>query len=58
MTGGVGSIFGTLLGILILTLLKNGLPKIGLGQDWQNIITGLVLIFAIYIDVLKNRKKA
>ena len=42
MTGGVGSIFGTLLGILILTLLKNGLPKIGLGQDWQNIITGLV----------------
>ena len=57
MTGGVGSIFGTLLGILILTLLKNGLPKIGLGQDWQNIITGLVLIFAIYIDVLKNRKK-
>ena len=58
MTGGVGSVFGTLLGILILTLLKNGLPKIGLGQDWQNIITGLVLIFAIYIDVLKNRKKA
>ena len=58
MTGGVGSIFGTLLGILILTLLKNGLPKIGLSQDWQNIITGIILILAIYIDVLKNRKKA
>ena len=57
MTGGVGSIFGTFLGVLILSLLKNGLPKIGLGQDWQNIITGLILIGAIWIDVLRNKKR-
>lgn len=57
MTGGVGSIFGTFLGVMILTLLKNGLPKIGLGQDWQNIITGLILVGAIWIDVFRSRKR-
>lgn len=57
MTGGSGSIFGTFLGVLLLSILKNGLPKIGLAQDWQNIITGLILIGAIWIDVLRNKKR-
>ncbi|MBP3651850.1 MAG: ABC transporter permease, partial [Clostridia bacterium] len=58
MTGGTGSIFGTFLGVVILTLLKNGLPKIGLNAEWQSIITGLILIGAIWLDVIRNRKKA
>ena len=58
MTGGTGSIFGTFLGVIILTLLKNGLPKIGLNAEWQSIITGLILIGAIWLDVIRNRKKA
>ena len=58
MTGGAGSIVGSMLGVLILSLLKNGLPKVGLTGEWQNIFIGVVLIAAIYIDVLKNRKKA
>lgn len=58
MTGGTGSIFGTFLGVMILTLLKQGLPKIGLNAEWQSIITGLILIGAIWLDVIRNRKKA
>jgi len=58
MTGGTGSIFGTFLGVMILTLLKNGLPKIGLNAEWQSIITGAILIGAIWLDVIRNRKKA
>lgn len=58
MTGGTGSIFGTFLGVIILTLLKNGLPKIGLNAEWQSIITGLILSGAIWLDVIRNRKKA
>ena len=58
MTGGTGSIFGTFLGVMILTLLKNGLPKIGLNAEWQSIITGLILIGAIWLDVIRNRKKS
>ena len=58
MTGGSGSIIGTLLGVFVMSLLKTGLPYIGLQANWQQIITGLVLIAAIYIDVLKNKRAA
>ena len=58
MTGGQGSVIGTLLGVFVMSLLKTGLPYIGLQANWQQIITGLVLIAAIYIDVLKNRRTA
>lgn len=55
-SGGVGSIFGTFLGVLVISLLKVGLPFIGLQANWQQIITGLVLIGAILIDVVKKKK--
>ena len=58
MTGGSGSVIGTLLGVFVMSLLKTGLPYVGLQANWQQIITGIVLIVAIYIDVLKNRKMA
>ena len=55
-SGGVGSIFGAFLGVLVISLMKVGLPFIGLQANWQQIITGLVLIAAILIDVLKKKK--
>ena len=58
MTGGSGSIIGSMIGVLILALLKNGLPKIGLTGDWQHVITGVILIVAIWCDVIRNRTKA
>ena len=58
LTGGQGSIIGSLLGVFVMSLLKTGLPYLGLQANWQQIITGIVLIVAIYIDVLKNRKTA
>lgn len=56
MTGGKGSIVGTFLGVLVISLLKTGLPYIGLQANWQQIITGLVLIVAVTIDMAKNNK--
>ena len=56
MTGGVGSVVGSLLGVFVMSLLKTGLPYIGLQANWQQIIIGIVLIVAIYIDVLKNKR--
>lgn len=55
-SGGVGSIFGSFLGVLVISLLKVGLPFIGLQANWQQIITGLVLIGAVLIDVVKKKK--
>ena len=56
MTGGSGSIAGTLLGVFVMSMLKTGLPYIGLQANWQQIITGIVLILAVFIDVIKNRE--
>ncbi|MDD3338161.1 MAG: ABC transporter permease [Lachnospiraceae bacterium] len=58
MNGGSGTVVGTLLGVLIMSLLNIGLPNIGLQANWQQIITGLVLILAISLDVFKNKKLA
>ena len=55
-SGGVGSIIGAFLGVIVISLMKVGLPFIGLQANWQQIITGLVLIGAILIDVVKKKK--
>jgi len=56
MNGGMGSIVGSLLGVFIMSMLKTGLPYIGLQANWQQIITCIVLIVAVFIDVQRNRK--
>lgn len=56
MNGGLGSIAGSLLGVFIMSMLKTGLPYIGLKANWQQIITCIVLIVAVFIDVQKKRK--
>ena len=53
---GVGTIAGAFLGVLVITLMKVGLPFIGLQANWQQIFTGLVLIGAVLIDVVKKKK--
>lgn len=56
MSGGVGTIVGTILGVFIMCVLQIGLPLVNLQANYQQIIIGIVLIVAVYIDVLKNRK--
>jgi len=57
-SGGAGSIEGSLIGVFVICLLKTGLPYIGLQANWQQIITGLVLIGAVLVDILKKKKEA
>ncbi len=56
MTGGSGSIIGTFLGVCLISLLKTGLPNVGLQANWQQIITGAILIVAVTIDMARRRK--
>lgn len=56
MTGGSGSIVGTFLGVCLISLLKTGLPYIGLQANWQQIITGSIIITAVTIDMIRRRK--
>lgn len=55
-SGGVGSIVGAFLGVFVICLMKVGLPFIGLQANWQQIFTGIVLIAAVLIDVIKKKK--
>ena len=55
-SGGSGTILGAFLGVLVICLMKVGLPFIGLQANWQQIITGFVLLAAILIDVMKKKK--
>ncbi|MBK0347625.1 ABC transporter permease [Aerococcaceae bacterium zg-ZJ1578] len=58
LSGGVGSILGTVIGVFIMSVLKIGLPYIDLQPHYQLFITGFVVIVAVYSDILirKNKK--
>lgn len=57
LKGGVAGIGGTIIGLFIMTILRVGLPFIGLQAHYQTFITGGVLLVAVYLDVIRNRKK-
>lgn len=56
LAGGVGSLFGVALGVLILSFLANGLGMLNLATEWQLVITGLIIIAAVAFDEMKRRR--
>ena len=56
LAGGTGTIFGTMLGAFIMTVLKNGLTMLNVSGMWQQVAVGAVVLGAVYIDNLKNRR--
>lgn len=58
LMGGEGTIFGALVGSLIMASLLNGMSVMNMPIFWQFIIRGVVLILAVYVDVLSKKKKA
>jgi len=55
--GGVGTIFGAIIGSLIMTSLTNGLQMMNVAAAWQYILKGVVLVLAVYSDVYLKRKR-
>lgn len=56
LAGGIASIWGTLFGVIMMCILKAGLPKIGLQSQWQLFLTGVIILIAVIIDVRRNKK--
>ena len=54
--GGVGTVGGTLVGALILTLVLNGMNLLALNPNWQPLVTGIIVIAAVYLDMLTRRR--
>jgi ribose transport system permease protein len=53
--GGVGTVSGTLIGALIIAVLRNGLNLLNVSTHWQMIVIGAVIIWAVWVDVLRRR---
>jgi ribose transport system permease protein len=57
LSGGEGSILGTIIGAFIISTLTNGLRILSVPQEWQMVVTGAIVVMAVYLDILRRRRK-
>jgi len=57
LTGGEGSVLGTILGVILLNIINNALVLFNVSVHWQNLIAGTILIFAVTADLLSHKRK-
>jgi ribose transport system permease protein len=57
LSGGEGTIIGTIIGAFIISTLTNGLRIMSVPQEWQIVVTGFIIISAVYLDILRRGKK-
>jgi inositol transport system permease protein len=55
--GGIGTVGGTIIGALIIGVMNNGLDLLGVSSYWQQIVKGIIIVSAVYVDSRKNKKK-
>jgi len=56
LSGGAGTILGTIIGAFIMSVLTNGLRILSVAQEWQFVVTGIIIILAVYADMLRKRR--
>ena len=56
LSGGEGSILGTVIGAFIISTLTNGLRILSVPQEWQTVVTGGIVILAVYLDIVRRRR--
>ena len=56
LSGGIGTIYGAILGALIMQSLQSGMAMVGVDAPYQNIVVGIVLVLAVYIDILYRKR--
>ena len=56
MSGGVGTVGGTFIGVLIIGVITNGLNLMGINSFWQDVFKGLIILAAVVLDIYRKRK--
>jgi ribose transport system permease protein len=56
LSGGVGTIWGTIIGVFIMSVLATGLPAMNLEAHYQTLFTGIIVIGAVLLDMYRNKK--
>jgi ribose transport system permease protein len=57
LSGGEGTILGTVIGAFIISTLTNGLRILSVPQEWQTVVTGMIVILAVYLDIIRRRRR-
>ena len=57
LSGGVGKVFGAVIGAFIMGVMNNGMSILGIGIDYQQVIKGLVLLAAVFVDVYDKSRR-
>ena len=55
LAGGIGTMLGAFIGVLIIAIIQNGLGMMNVYTMWQLVITGVIIIMSVAIDELKKR---
>jgi ribose transport system permease protein len=55
LSGGEGTILGTVIGAFIISTLTNGLRILSVPQEWQTVVTGTIVVLAVYLDIIRRR---
>jgi len=56
LSGGAGSVFGTMIGVYIMSVLRSGLPSMDLQSQYQTFFTGVVVLGAVLLDIYRTKK--
>lgn len=56
LSGGEGTILGTIIGAFVMSVLTNGLRILSVPQEWQIVVTGAILVLVVYIDIIRRRQ--
>ncbi|MCW3489988.1 ABC transporter permease [Dethiobacter alkaliphilus] len=57
LTGGLGSVMGTLSGALVIGVINNGMDLLGVSMYWQQITRGMIIVLAVFLDMQKRKGK-
>ena len=57
LSGGEGTILGTVIGAFVISILTNGLQILSVPQEWQTVVTGTIVIVAVYLDIVRRRRQ-
>ena len=58
LSGGRANIIGTVVGALIMETLKKGLQMMGIAQEWQLVVTGVVVLIAVLVDIVRRKRQS
>jgi len=56
-SGGVGKVMGVVIGAFFMGVMNNGMSILGIGIFWQQVVKGIVLLAAVYVDLSQNSKR-